>query len=181
MFTKWTLLAKFGLAKHVFEVESSATSAEHSLPKMSHFRTEGWSDMSPEEIQDFLDRPGRVGVIGTLDRHGRPHLVPVWFRFDGSVVTIWTKEARVWVQNLVRDPRVAFSVHDDGSPYAAVTIKGRASVQTGAETEIVREIRRISRRYLAAAEVEAYVEEWPDLRSIVTIQPERVVAWAKAG
>ena len=137
--------------------------------------------MSRDELLEFLGRRGRVGVLGTLDRRGQPHLVPVWFRFDGSVVTVWTSDERIWVRNLARDSRVAFSVHDDGPPYGGVTMKGVAAVETGTGAGIVEEIKAISRRYLAEAEVDAYVETWRDLRSIVTIQPERIVSWAESG
>jgi hypothetical protein len=45
------------------------------------------------------------------------HIVPVWFRWDTGAVTIWITETRAWVRNLLRDPRVAFSVQTFEEPY----------------------------------------------------------------
>ena len=65
---------------------------------------------------------------------GSPHVVPVWYRWDGHDVLVWTHEERLWVRNLRRDPRVAFSVQEPKPPYGAVTVRGQAEIRTaGAE------------------------------------------------
>jgi PPOX class probable F420-dependent enzyme len=137
--------------------------------------------MSPEDIQEFLERtdPALLGVVGTIRRDGSPHVVPVWYRYDGGAVHIWTTETRGWVRNLTRDSRVAFSVQEPGPPYAAVVLRGRAEVRTSGGAEISEEIRRITRRYIDEAEVEQYVAGWEHLRTIVTIQPDRISAWSR--
>ena len=58
--------------------------------------------MSTAELEAFLAQtfPTPLGVTATLRRDGSPHTVPVWFRWDAGAVTIWTTQARVWVQNL---------------------------------------------------------------------------------
>ena len=68
--------------------------------------------MSPAELETFLAQtfPTPLGVIATLRRDGSPHIVPVWFRWDTGVVKLWITETRVWVRNLLRDPRVAFVI-----------------------------------------------------------------------
>jgi len=52
--------------------------------------------MSPSELHGFLDRtkPALVGVVGTLRKNGSPHVVPVWFRWDGEAVFISSDERR---------------------------------------------------------------------------------------
>ena len=134
--------------------------------------------MSPDEITAFLDQenPALVGVAGTTRADGSPHVVPVWYRWDGSDVRVWTHEERLWVRNLRRDPRIAFSVQETSPPYGAVTMRGQAELTTGgADAEA--EIRRIARRYLAAGELDGYVAEWSHLRSIVRIRPTDTRAW----
>ncbi len=128
-------------------------------------------------VHDFLNRelPGLVGVVGTKGEDQFPHLVPVWYRWDGELIHIWTLEDRMWVQNLVRDARVGFSVQEDQEPYMAVMMKGRARIETGDHAAIDDKIRRITRRYVVEPEIESYIESWPDLRTIVQIKPERVV------
>ena len=139
--------------------------------------------MSREELDDFLgrERPTRLGVVGTVRRDGSPQVSPVWYRWDGERVTVWAEEGRVWVENAKRDPRVAFSVQDEGWPFPAVIVRGRAQVETGPGSEIGDEIRRITRRYVAEERVDAYVAQWAHLRTIVTIHPERISSWPAAG
>jgi PPOX class probable F420-dependent enzyme len=136
--------------------------------------------VGPQEITAFLDRdsPALVGVVATTRADGFPHTVPVWYRWDGHAVRVWTHEERLWVRNLRRDPRIAFSVQEAKPPYAAVTMRGHAEISTaGAETDD--EIRRITRRYLAADELEEYVTAWSHLRTIVTIRPAAIRAWSR--
>jgi PPOX class probable F420-dependent enzyme len=131
--------------------------------------------MTPDEITSFLDTsPARhVGVVATVRRDGTPHLIPVWYWFDGAAVSIWTGEDRAWVHHLRREPRVAFSVQDQAAPFAAVIIRGTADVLP-ADAAIVR---RITKRYLAAAEVDAYLETWGHLQTMVKITPHDIRAW----
>ena len=139
--------------------------------------------MSEAELEGFLAQtfPTPLGVVATLRRDGSPHVIPVWFRWDGGAVTIWTTDTRAWVRNLLRDPRVAFSVQTFEEPYPAVMMRGRATASTADDAATVEEARAISRRYLPREEVEAYVARWSDLRTIVTILPEHIVSWSAGG
>ncbi|MGH2355286.1 MAG: PPOX class F420-dependent oxidoreductase [Chloroflexota bacterium] len=136
---------------------------------------------SPEEIRAFLERssPSMLGVVGTIRADGSPHVVPVWYRYDGEAVLIWTAEDRVWVRNLTRDSRAAFSVQEEQLPFSAVVMRGRAKVHTSDGADVDAEIRRITERYVAPEEVESYISQFPDLRTIVTIRPEKITAWGR--
>ncbi len=133
--------------------------------------------MTPDDATRFLQRadPAMLGVVSTLLPDGSPHQVPVWYRWDGERVHIWTHDERLWVRNLLRDPRVSFSVQEPGPPFGAVIMRGRADV----EYDDPGEIRRITERYIEADQVEAYVADWPHLRTIVRIRPERLRSWAR--
>jgi len=89
-------------------------------------------------------------------------------------VRVWTDEERLWVRNLRRDPRVAFSVQETKPPFGAVTMRGQAELRTADADD---EIRRITRRYLAEDELDGYLTEWSHLRSIVCIRPATIRAW----
>lgn len=137
--------------------------------------------MSPDELRAFLDRshPALLGVVATVRPDGSPHAVPVWYRYDGQAVRIWSDEQRAWVRHVRRDPRVAFSVQEGEPPFAAVVMHGRAEVATRDDDEVLAEIRRITARYLGPGEVESYVAGWPDLRTIVTVRPDLIVSWKR--
>ena len=127
-------------------------------------------------IHDLLnrERPGLLAVVGTLSRDNCPHLVPVWYRWDGRAVLVWTLEARAWVRNVQRDPKVGVSVQEGD---VAVMMKGRASVHTSDGPDVDEEIRRITRRYVGDDEVEGYIADWPQLRTIIRIEPRSVYIW----
>jgi PPOX class probable F420-dependent enzyme len=126
------------------------------------------------EVTDFLERP-LLGVVSTLMADGSPHQVPVWYRWDGERIHIWTHDERLWVRNVLRDPRVAFSVQEPAPPFAAVAMRGQAEV----DHDDPDEIRRITGRYIEPAEVEEYVSAWPGLRTLVRIRPAHLRGWAR--
>ena len=132
--------------------------------------------MLDERARQLLDRPGLLGVICSRRGDGSPQANPVWFRRAGDRIRIWTDEERRWVANLRRSPQVAFSVHENVSPWASVSIRGAALVESLASGETLEEIRRICARYIAADEIESYIENWPQTRSIVTIHPQAAFA-----
>jgi PPOX class probable F420-dependent enzyme len=139
--------------------------------------------MREAELEAFLGQtlPTPLGVIATLRGDGSPHVVPVWFQWDSGAVRVWTTETRVWVRNLLSDPRAAFSVQTFEEPYPAVMMRGRATVATAHDAATVEQARAIARRYLAPEDVEAYVARWSDLRTIVTIIPDHIVSWSAGG
>lgn len=135
--------------------------------------------MGPDELVEFLSRrrPALVGTVATIRLDGSPHVVPVWYRWERQAVQIWTVEGRVWMNNALRDPRVAFSVQEMEPPFAAVVMRGVAAMKIGDETDTV--IREIARRYLPAEEVDSYLATWAHARTIVEIQPTSVSSWSR--
>lgn len=132
--------------------------------------------MLDESARNLLERPGLLGVVCTSRADGSPQANPVWFRLSGDEIRIWTDEARRWVANLKRAPDLAFSVHENASPWASVSMRGRAELHRLQPAELVDEIRRISARYLRPDEINAYIDTWPQTRSIVAIRPTAVFA-----
>lgn len=127
--------------------------------------------MLDAQARNLLERRGLLGVVCTARSDGSPQANPLWFRLAGSEIRIWTDDARRWVANLKRTPQVAFSVHENASPWASVTLRGRAELLRLSQSECAEEIHRICARYLRAAEIDDYIQDWPQTRSIVTIQP----------
>lgn len=131
--------------------------------------------MNEAELTAFLERP-HLAVVATRRRDGSPHSVPVWYRYDGGRILVWTSDERAWVKHLKRDARVAVTIGEAAAPFGAVLIDGTASYHEG-EAWIAEEIRAITERYIPADEVDAYIERWSDLGGMVAIAPERVVSW----
>ncbi|WP_264373484.1 pyridoxamine 5'-phosphate oxidase family protein [Natronorubrum aibiense] len=92
--------------------------------------------------------------LGTCTE-GRPHVAPVWYRYEDDAVEIVTTGRKL--ANIRENPRVALSIQDDegGATKWMVTLLGTATVvDDEAETETAR--RRINEKY--DAEPEAYAE-----------------------
>ncbi len=139
--------------------------------------------MNPDELRAFLERrdPALLGTVATLREDGFPHVVPVWYRWDGEAILIWSDGKRTWPRNLMRDPHAAFSVQEGRSPYPAFTMRGLAAIRKGRDEEILGEIRRIVERYVAAAELDTFLEEWtagPQI--LVRIEPAVIRSWGAA-
>jgi PPOX class probable F420-dependent enzyme len=92
----------------------------------------------PEPARRLLDR--RVFAhVATVGADGAPQSTPVWVEREGDVVVFNTAYGRAKTANLVREPRVAISIHDPDDPYHYVQIRGRAElVDEGAEETIDR-------------------------------------------
>jgi PPOX class probable F420-dependent enzyme len=136
--------------------------------------------MTPGEISSILDQasPPLLGVVATLRADGSPHAVPVWYSWDGHVVSIWTHPDRTWVRNLRRDPRVAFTAQQAEPPYGAVIMRGGAEISAPG-ADVHGDIRRIALRYLHERECDAYIAAWPQLRTIVRVRPATIGAWSR--
>src|SRR3569623_2196601 len=84
--------------------------------------------MTPQELDAFLGAE-RTCRVATTGRDGRPHVVPLWFAWDGR--SLWLTSlvrSQRWA-DLARDPRVAVVV-DAGEEYGelrGVEIAGTAT------------------------------------------------------
>lgn len=133
--------------------------------------------MLGEEARELLDRLGLLGVVCTSRQDGSPRANPVWFRrASNGEIRVWTDEERRWVQNLRREPRVAFSVHENVSPWASVSIRAHGQLVQLTPAQTMNEIREICARYLRVEEIDAYIEQWPQTRSIVALRPTSAFA-----
>lgn len=133
--------------------------------------------MNQEEIAEFLGRR-LLAMVSSADSDGNPHSVPVWFRYDGSAIQIWTGEGHAWVQQLRARPIAAITVCETQKPYsAAVLITGAVSVRHEDSEETMEEIRAITVRYVSESKVDGVVARFPDLRTIVSVRSDSVRAW----
>lgn len=98
----------------------------------------------PDEIRSFLDDT-RFATIATLDPDGRPRQAVVWYCVEGDEIVLNSAVGRRWPSNLLRDPRVAFSVVDRADGYHWVGITGIVTVvddQATAQADIAAMARR---------------------------------------
>jgi hypothetical protein len=67
------------------------------LPEM---RPNSYSLPSPPgELTAYL-AASPIAAAATIHRHGTPHLTPNWYRYDGQVLTLITRQDRLKSRNL---------------------------------------------------------------------------------
>ncbi len=136
--------------------------------------------LSAEEQRRYLEESHTI-ILTTLDRHGYPHSVAMWYVVepDGAVaMTTFTKAQKI--VNLRRDPRCALLV-ESGRTYPelkGLLIRGRATID--ADTDHVLEVLgRIHEKYNQgqAAEVHDALLGQARKRVVIRIPAERVASW----
>lgn len=135
--------------------------------------------MNADERDAFLDHddPPWVAAVATLDSTGAPHVVSVWYRWDGQAFQLWSTADLSWPNNLRRDPRVALVVFEHRPPLRAVYAKGVAEVRVGTVDQLIDHIRPIVARY--ETDPDATIARYSGPEQVaVTIVPTSLVAKA---
>ena len=132
--------------------------------------------MNEAELNAFLeqDQPPWVAAVATLDEAGSPHVVSVWYHWDGEAFHLWSTADLRWPNNLVRDPRAALVIFEHQPPLRAVYAKGLAEVRTGSVAELIGHIRPIVARYEADPDATIARYEGPE-HVAITIRPTSLV------
>jgi len=140
----------------------------------------GGDPMNEEEVDKFLNRtqPPLLGVIATIDKTGYPNALPVWYRYNKGCIRIWTDMGRAWPNDIVRNPKVSFSVQETEPPFAAVLVKGTATIETSGQHHW-EEVRQITARYIDEGEVDSYIESWSMLNAMCVVIPEQIRSWSR--
>ena len=103
------------------------------------------SDAVPADLEELLDGEAVVAHLAT-STDDRPHVAPVWFRYDDGTVEVMTTGRKL--ANLRENPRVALSVHRGPAtdPDWTATLFGTATIVD--EEATAREAnRRINLKY----------------------------------
>jgi PPOX class probable F420-dependent enzyme len=120
--------------------------------------------LTPAEVDRFLQEPGHLARIGTVDADGMPRVLPLWFVVEDGLFYFTPRSPAVIWANIQRDPRVGISVDEEPAPYRKVTIQGVASVvhPPGDDDRWRDRYRRIAKRYVPPAAADAYVDGTDD-------------------
>ncbi len=133
--------------------------------------------MSSGEYRAFMQHPARTGKIATVREDGRPHVVPVWYMFDGEDIVLTTWHTSVKRHNIEHNPHVALCVDDDRLPYDFVMVEGTARVLTLPPDEIRHWATEIARRYVGDEQAEAFGKRnGVEGELLVRLTPTHIVA-----
>lgn len=115
------------------------------------------SKMTNDEIRDFLLRGTYTGKLGTINKDGTPHVVPIWYTVDKQDNVIFnTGSESVKAKNIRRNNRVRLCVDDQIPLFSFVIIDGIAQIERNESSEIYKWAKIIAARYMGDDESEAY-------------------------
>src|SRR3954464_5189692 len=108
--------------------------------------------MTDEEVRAYLAE--RVVMqCATVGPRGFPHVVPLWYVPEGTLLSAWTYAKSQKARNLERDPRATAAI-EDGVEYAELTgVMMECDVDVERQTERVMEFGlALAKRYGRASE-----------------------------
>ncbi len=113
--------------------------------------------MTKDEIKNFLLQGTFTGKLGTINKDGTPHVVPIWYTVDGENNIIFnTGNKSVKAKNIRRDNRVRLCVDDQSPLFSFVTIDGIAKIISNEPSEVYKWAKIIAARYMGYNKSEEY-------------------------
>ena len=121
----------------------------------------------------------RVLSLATVRPDGRPHVVPLWFQWDGETIAVFSKPQAVKVQNLL-------------ACRSAMVAVGEPDLGTSALLEVTGEVRDIASQREASGfagkyrdslaglgvTVDSFLGTYPML---IRLRPTRWLGWGRPG
>lgn len=133
--------------------------------------------MTKDEIRNFLLQGTLTGKLGTINKDGTPHVVPIWYTLDEEDNIVFnTGGQSVKAKNIRRDNRVRLCVDDQTPLFSFVFLDGIAQIQRAQSSEIYKWAKIIAARYMGDDKSEAYGKRNSgEGELLVKIKPVRIV------
>lgn len=128
------------------------------------------TNVIPESHKNLLDSTA-LASVSTVGPDGSPQVNPVWFGWDGALLSFSQTKNRQKYRNLRKDNRIAVSIVDPVNPYRYMEIRGK--VVEFIEDPDKAFIDSMAKKYLGE---DKYPWNQPgDERVIVVVEPERAL------
>ena len=126
-----------------------------------------------EQIEKHLTDDDIVWLT-TVTPSGRPAPRPVWFSWDGAVITIYTQPGGAKVRHLAANDQVSLNFNSTPFGTDVVVISGRAELAPDSPPPT--QVPGLLEKYRARIEEMGYALEWFDSYSLaIRVTPDR--AW----
>ncbi|HEX2884277.1 MAG TPA: pyridoxamine 5'-phosphate oxidase family protein [Candidatus Limnocylindria bacterium] len=126
-------------------------------------------------------REDPVVWLSSVQRDGRPHLVPVWFHWDGERIVAFSKPGARKIDNLREDPRVMLAVGTPGADFDVELIEATAELPDAPAADVMPEgfgakYRELLRR--AGLSVQRFAEVYSQP---IVLRPTRFLGYGGPG
>ncbi len=140
----------------------------------------------PDEAAERRLRDERVVWLSTVDEDGFPHIVPVWYVWDGEAIVIFSKPGARKVRSMLRQPRVALALGEPLDDFDVQLVEGHAEVLPARTRELLADAgigREHARKYAAELfRLGISREEYEATYSaVVRVLPTRFLPWHGRG
>jgi PPOX class probable F420-dependent enzyme len=134
-------------------------------------------EMTKDEIRNFLLKDTFTGKLGTINKNGTPHVVPIWFTLDKKDNILFNTDANsVKAKNIQRDNRVRLCVDDQVALFSFVTIEGTAEIISKEPEEVFKWAKIIAARYMGNDKAEEYGRRnSSEGELLIKIKPTKVI------
>jgi PPOX class probable F420-dependent enzyme len=115
-------------------------------------------DLSSEQGKriDQRLREATVAWLSTVRPDGGPHLVPIWFLWDGEVILIFSMPKNQKLRNLRQNNRVVLGIPSGGGA-SNILVEGQAELLSAGEVTTT---------------LPAYAEKYGDLITAIGLDPQ---------
>lgn len=131
-------------------------------------------------IQYALER-SEVIWLSSVRPDRRPHVLPMWFSWDGESIKVFSKPHAQKVRNLRLDPSVMVAIGEPGIDFDVELIDATAELESASTAELLPpEFVAKYRQLMADGQVTP--EEYAEVYSQpITIRPQRWLDWGGRG
>jgi PPOX class probable F420-dependent enzyme len=132
--------------------------------------------LAATRIRRFLEQEPVVW-LSTVRPDGRPHLVPVWFWWDGQALLVFSKPDAQKVRNLRANPSVMLALGDAEDDFDVGMVEGRAELLDRSSAELLPpgHFAKYARQLEAIGlEADTYAATYSQ---VIRIVPDRALGW----
>ena len=114
--------------------------------------------------------------ISSVRPDGAPHLVPIWFTWDGATLLVFSKPHAQKVRNLRANPTVMLALGDPSADFDVVLVEARAELDPIPASSLPpAHLAKYGERMAALGlSPEAFLETYAQ---VIRITPERPLGW----
>ncbi len=133
-------------------------------------------------IEAVLAEPVLARLATTNPKNMQPHVVPVWFMWDGTCVWISSFVSTRKIRELRHNPRGAVLIESkqEGGKLTAVLLEGAVELVTEPRSQVSEVANRIYIRYLGEEGVQdTEPQSWlndPE-NVLIKLTPTRIISW----
>ncbi len=118
--------------------------------------------------------------LSTIRPDGRPHVVPVWFTWDGETITFFSKPHAQKVRNVQANPNVMIALGVADETMDVELIEGEAEVVDEPAADVAPG--RLDKYAALMARVGLTLEQFVQTYSqVIRIHPTRILGWGGPG